>query len=85
MWSQKQRRMLDCSIDVLITTPGRPSGTLEEVRRASTLTVTHRDEDLVRQVQNLLALVLDEADRMISAGHFAEMDKILRLTVHRTQ
>lgn len=38
-----------------------------------------------RQVQLLRFLVLDEADRMIEAGHFAEMDNILRLTVRQSR
>jgi superfamily II DNA/RNA helicase len=31
-------------------------------------------------MKNLRFLVLDEADRMIETGHFAELDNILRLT-----
>ncbi|KIK99198.1 hypothetical protein PAXRUDRAFT_823034 [Paxillus rubicundulus Ve08.2h10] len=70
---QKQRRLLDRGIDVLIATPGRLWDTLEE------------DELLVQQVRNMRFLVLDEADRMIEAGHFAEMDNILRLTVRQSK
>jgi hypothetical protein len=40
-----------------------------------------QDAELAAQVQRLRFLVLDEADRMVEAGHFAELDKILRLTI----
>ncbi|KAF8137229.1 P-loop containing nucleoside triphosphate hydrolase protein [Boletus edulis] len=73
MSAQKQRRILDRGVDVLIATPGRLWDTLEE------------DEILAQQVRNLKVLVLDEADRMIEAGHFAEMDNILRLTVRQSK
>lgn len=46
---------------------------------------SHQDELLVQQVRNMRFLVLDEADRMIEAGHFAEMDNILRLTVRQSK
>lgn len=65
---QRQRRVLDRSVDVIVATPGRLWDILEE------------DEALVNQIRRLRFLVLDEADRMIEAGHFKEMDKILRLT-----
>ncbi|KAH0835852.1 ATP-dependent RNA helicase [Lanmaoa asiatica] len=73
MSAQKQRRILDRGVDVLIATPGRLWDTLEE------------DEVLAQQVRNLKVLVLDEADRMIEAGHFAEMDNILRLTIRKSK
>ncbi|KIJ61810.1 hypothetical protein HYDPIDRAFT_115264 [Hydnomerulius pinastri MD-312] len=73
MSAQKQRRILDRGIDILIATPGRLWDILEE------------DEPLAKQVQNLRFLVLDEADRMIEAGHFAEMDNILRLTIRQSR
>jgi len=44
-----------------------------------------QDDVLAKQVRNLKVLVLDEADRMIEAGHFAEMDNILRLTVRQSK
>lgn len=44
-----------------------------------------QDEVLAQHVRNLKVLVLDEADRMIEAGHFAEMDNILRLTVRQSK
>ncbi|KAI6124483.1 ATP-dependent RNA helicase, partial [Pisolithus croceorrhizus] len=65
---QRQRRVLDRTVDVIVATPGRLWDILEE------------DEALANQIRRLRFLVLDEADRMIEAGHFEEMDKILRLT-----
>lgn len=70
---QKQRRILDRGADIVVATPGRLWDTLEE------------DEVLSKEVQLLRFLVLDEADRMIEAGHFAEMDNILRLTVRQSR
>lgn len=40
-----------------------------------------QDDELAEQISNLRFLVLDEADRMIETGHFAELDNILRLTL----
>ena len=40
-----------------------------------------QNDDLALQLKNLKFLVLDEADRMIETGHFAELDNILRLTL----
>ncbi|KAG1877058.1 DEAD-domain-containing protein [Suillus tomentosus] len=73
MSAQKQRRILDRGVDVLVATPGRLWDILEE------------DEELARQISRLRFLVLDEADRMVEAGHFAEMDNILRLTIRKSQ
>jgi ATP-dependent RNA helicase DDX24/MAK5 len=36
---------------------------------------------LAQEIRHLRFLVLDEADRMIEAGHFAELENILRLTL----
>ncbi|KAI6000111.1 ATP-dependent RNA helicase [Pisolithus marmoratus] len=68
MSAQRQRRVLDRTVDVIVATPGRLWDILQE------------DEALANQIRRLRFLVLDEADRMIEAGHFEEMDKILRLT-----
>ncbi|KAH9177578.1 ATP-dependent RNA helicase [Lactarius sanguifluus] len=68
MSTQKQRRILERGVDVLVATPGRLWDILEE------------DDELAEYVKNLRYLVLDEADRMIEAGHFAQLDSILRLT-----
>ncbi|KAJ7439358.1 ATP-dependent RNA helicase [Mycena latifolia] len=73
MSAQKQRRILDRGVDVLVATPGRLWDIMEE------------DDDLARQVKHLKFLVLDEADRMIEAGHFAELENILRLTLRESK
>ncbi|KDR80265.1 hypothetical protein GALMADRAFT_223155 [Galerina marginata CBS 339.88] len=69
MSSQKQRRVLDRGVDVLVATPGRLWDILED------------DDELALEIRSLRFLVLDEADRMIEAGHFAELENILRLTL----
>jgi len=61
---QKQERILRKSVDVVIATPGR----LWELMSGGKL-FTDRD---------IKFLVLDEADRMISAGHFQEVYDIMR-------
>uniref|UniRef100_D8QHD9 RNA helicase n=1 Tax=Schizophyllum commune (strain H4-8 / FGSC 9210) TaxID=578458 RepID=D8QHD9_SCHCM len=66
---QKQKRILGRGVDVLVATPGRLWDVIQE------------DDDLARSIKNLKFLVLDEADRMIEAGHFAELDNVLRLTL----
>ncbi|KAG6335504.1 hypothetical protein ID866_3576 [Astraeus odoratus] len=71
MSAQKQRRILDRGADILVATPGRLWDMLGE------------NEALSKQIQQLRFLVLDEADRMIEAGHFVEMDNILRLTIRQ--
>ncbi|GLB42109.1 putative major facilitator superfamily protein [Lyophyllum shimeji] len=68
MSAQKQRRILDRGVDVLVATPGRLWDIMQE------------DDALSREIKGLRFLVLDEADRMIEAGHFAELENILRLT-----
>lgn len=35
---------------------------------------------LVHEIKNIRFLVIDEADRMIENGHFAELESIVRLT-----
>ncbi|KAG6377615.1 ATP-dependent RNA helicase [Boletus reticuloceps] len=96
MSAQKQRRILNRGVDVLIATPGRLWDTLEEVRSVEAWYCVRenkilcslffdQDEILAQEVRNLKVLVLDEADRMIEAGHFAEMDNILRLTVRQSK
>ncbi|KAI0716537.1 DEAD-domain-containing protein [Earliella scabrosa] len=72
MSAQKQRRILSRGVDVLVATPGRLWDILQE------------DDELASQIENLRFLVLDEADRMIETGHFAELDNILRLTLRKT-
>ncbi|EGO03781.1 hypothetical protein SERLA73DRAFT_46424 [Serpula lacrymans var. lacrymans S7.3] len=69
MSAQKQRRIIDRGVDILIATPGRLWDILEE------------DDSLAKQLASLRYLILDEADRMVENGHFAELDNILRLTL----
>ncbi|KAJ3559382.1 hypothetical protein NM688_g382 [Phlebia brevispora] len=74
MSAQKQRRILSRGIDVLVATPGRLWDILQEV-----------DDTLASQIKQLRFLVLDEADRMIETGHFAELENILRLTLRQAK
>ncbi|KAH9855369.1 DEAD-domain-containing protein [Lenzites betulinus] len=71
MSAQKQRRVLSRGVDILVATPGRLWDIIQE------------DDELATQIENLRFLVLDEADRMIETGHFAELDNILRLTLRK--
>ncbi|KAF8171500.1 ATP-dependent RNA helicase [Pholiota molesta] len=73
MSAQKQRRVIDRGVDVLVATPGRLWDILED------------DDQLASEIRNLRFLVLDEADRMIEAGHFAELENILRLTLEESK
>ncbi|KAE9383009.1 DEAD-domain-containing protein [Gymnopus androsaceus JB14] len=73
MSAQKQRRILNRGVDVLVATPGRLWDIIEE------------DETLAKELKQLKILVLDEADRMIEAGHFAELENILRLTLRESE
>ncbi|KAI0690242.1 DEAD-domain-containing protein [Cerioporus squamosus] len=72
MSAQKQKRILSRGVDVLVATPGRLWDIIQE------------DDELATQIENLRFLVLDEADRMIETGHFAELDNILRLTLRKS-
>ncbi|RXW15879.1 hypothetical protein EST38_g9969 [Candolleomyces aberdarensis] len=69
MSAQKQRRVLDRGLDIIVATPGRLWDIMQD------------DDSLALEIRNLKFLVLDEADRMIEAGHFAELENILRLTL----
>lgn len=40
---------------------------------------------MAKELRNLKFLVLDEADRMIETGHFAELENILRLTLRESR
>ncbi|KAF9530142.1 P-loop containing nucleoside triphosphate hydrolase protein [Crepidotus variabilis] len=73
MSAQKQRRLLDRGVDVLVATPGRLWDLLQN------------DDNLANEIRNLRFLILDEADRMIEAGHFAELENILRLTLRESR
>ncbi|OBZ67324.1 ATP-dependent RNA helicase MAK5 [Grifola frondosa] len=47
--------------------------------------ILQEDDDLANQIERLRFIVLDEADRMIEAGHFVELDNILRLTLRQSK
>ncbi|WWD09175.1 hypothetical protein V865_007297 [Kwoniella europaea PYCC6329] len=66
--AQKQKRILDRGCDILVATPGR----LWDLIKA--------DDQLASGIRTLRILVIDEADRMIENGHFAELENIVRLT-----
>ncbi|KAL8867530.1 MAG: hypothetical protein Q9174_005606 [Haloplaca sp. 1 TL-2023] len=65
---QKQQRIL-ANADILIGTPGR----LWEIISTSTST------NLTPHLQKTKFLVLDEADRLLSTGHYQELEEILTL------
>ncbi|MCO5599760.1 hypothetical protein L7F22_053867 [Adiantum nelumboides] len=71
MSEDKQRRMLQGyrgrGVDIIVATPGR----LWELCRS--------DDALARRIKTTRFLVVDEADRMIETGHFAEMQNIFSL------
>ncbi|KAN0066208.1 ATP-dependent RNA helicase [Thecaphora frezii] len=73
MSEQKQKRMLEGrsrssgGADIVVATPGR----LWEMARL--------DDRLAARIKRTRFLVLDEADRMVEVGHFAEMEHILKL------
>lgn len=128
MSAQKQRRVLDRGVDVLVATPGRLWDLLGEVRTLFAfsaslfdplrvafvafypvhlmtrgfldthifflpfisivimdLILTIQDDVLASEMKELKFLVLDEADRMIETGHFAEMENIVRLTLRQSR
>ncbi|KDN39330.1 P-loop containing nucleoside triphosphate hydrolase protein [Tilletiaria anomala UBC 951] len=74
MSAQKQARQLSFKggADIIVATPGRLWETLES-----------NDELAERVKLTSRALVLDEADRMMEAGHFVEMEQILRILRRR--
>ncbi|EPS33828.1 hypothetical protein PDE_08790 [Penicillium oxalicum 114-2] len=61
---QKQQRQL-ASADIVIGTPGR----VWEILSTGT--------GLIRKMQDIKFLVVDEADRLLSEGHFKEVEEIL--------
>ncbi len=66
--AQKQARIVDRGADVLVATPGRLWDLLK------------MNDALAASVRGLKFLVIDEADRMIETGHFAELETIVQLT-----
>lgn len=61
---QKQQRLLD-SADIVIGTPGR----MWEILSSGT--------GLIKRISKVKYLVLDEADRLLSDGHYKELEEIL--------
>ncbi|KAK5584473.1 hypothetical protein RB653_006085 [Dictyostelium firmibasis] len=73
MASQRQQRVLSKRPEIVVATPGR----LWEL-------ITEGHQHLV-ELESLLCLGIDEADRMVEQGHFAELESILKtLPIHRT-
>ncbi|GAA6059528.1 hypothetical protein JCM10212_006026 [Sporobolomyces blumeae] len=64
----KQKRQLEAGADIIVATPGRLWDLIGE------------SDNLVREIKGMKFLVIDEADRMIENGHFAELENIVRLT-----
>lgn len=61
---QKQQRML-ANADIVIGTPGR------------VWEILSTGQGLIRKMQKIQFLVVDEADRLLSEGHFKEVEEIL--------
>lgn len=66
---QKQKRLLTArhGVDIIVATPGRLWDLMQD------------DVELAKQIKGIRFFVLDEADRMIENGHFAELDSIAAL------
>ncbi|XP_069570962.1 ATP-dependent RNA helicase DDX24 [Brachyistius frenatus] len=67
MAQQKQRRMLKRRPEIIIATPGRLWELIKE-----------KHPHLVN-LRQLRCLVIDEADRMVEKGHFAELESLLEM------
>lgn len=67
MAQQKQRRMLKRRPEIIIATPGRLWDLIKE-----------RHPHLLN-LRQLRCLVIDEADRMVERGHFAELENLLEM------
>lgn len=72
MAQQKQRRMLTRRPEIVIATPGRLWDLIQE------------GHPHLQNLRRLKCLVIDEADRMVERGHFAELESLLEMlnTVH---
>lgn len=70
---QKQKRLLSAKhgVDIIVATPGR----LWELISSG----GEESAELGKAIKGIKYLVLDEADRMIETGHFAELDNIVGL------
>ncbi|RUS78375.1 hypothetical protein EGW08_013868 [Elysia chlorotica] len=64
---EKQRRVMGQNPEVIIATPGRLWQLIEE------------GNEHLSQVDRVLCLVLDEADRLVEKGHYEELTKLLEL------
>ncbi|KAM4540630.1 ATP-dependent RNA helicase DDX24 [Fundulus diaphanus] len=67
MSQQKQRRMLKRQPEIIVATPGRLWDLIKE-----------RHPHLLN-LRQLKCLVIDEADRMVERGHFAELDSLVEM------
>ncbi|KAM6170802.1 ATP-dependent RNA helicase DDX24 [Erethizon dorsatum] len=67
MSTQKQQRMLNRHPEIVIATPGRLWELVKEKH-------SH-----LSNLQQLSCLVVDEADRMVEKGHFAELSQLLEM------
>ncbi|KAJ2995756.1 ATP-dependent RNA helicase [Globomyces sp. JEL0801] len=65
MFIEKQKRLMDKIPDIVVATPGRLGQLLSE------------NDELAKSLLKIRFLVLDEADRMLEAGHFKDLDAIL--------
>uniref|UniRef100_A0A3Q1JGA1 ATP-dependent RNA helicase n=1 Tax=Anabas testudineus TaxID=64144 RepID=A0A3Q1JGA1_ANATE len=72
MAQQKQRRMLKRRPEIIIATPGRLWDLIKE------------KHPHLLNLRQLRCLVIDEADRMVERGHFAELENLLEMlnTIH---
>ncbi|XP_068435996.1 ATP-dependent RNA helicase DDX24 [Clinocottus analis] len=72
MAQQKQRRMLTRRPEIVIATPGRLWDLIQE------------GHPHLQNLRRLKCLVIDEADRMVERGHFAELESLMEMlnTVH---
>ncbi|KAM6912263.1 ATP-dependent RNA helicase DDX24 [Xenentodon cancila] len=67
MSQQKQRRMLKRRPEIVIATPGRLWDLVKE------------QHPHLLNLRHLRCLVIDEADRMVERGHFAELENLLEM------
>ncbi|XP_008819908.1 ATP-dependent RNA helicase DDX24 [Nannospalax galili] len=67
MSTQKQQRMLNRHPEIVIATPGRLWELVKE------------KHPHLRDLRQLRCLVVDEADRMVEKGHFAELSQLLEI------
>lgn len=67
MSTQKQQRMLNRQPEIVIATPGRLWELVKE------------KQPHLSNLRQLRCLVIDEADRMVEKGHFAELSQLLEM------